>query len=122
MNIFLDTDKRNIRIMCSVQYGDISVTVSEKHYDYDIFFDGVTCKRQTWNSLSSKEARDSMLFMKKIYDTTMECMKGIVVFYEMEGKDTYYINQLYRRMKVPYKEDELCNAIRNTFTTFMREA
>lgn len=123
MNIFLDTDERSIHIRCSTINGEgVKVHVLKKNWDNDLIYDGTNCRRRRGNELFYEELCDELPLLKRIYDTTMECMKGLVVFYEMEGKDTYYINHLYRRMKVHYSEEDLCNAIRNIFTTFVREA
>lgn len=122
MNLFLATDKYSIHIQCSVINDEyIDVHVLEKHINYNIHFDGVTARKQEWDSLSSEEASNASQLLKRVYNVTMEQIKWLVTFYRMEGKDTYYINRLYARINVPYKEDVLCNAIRNIFTTFVRE-
>ena len=122
MNLFLATDKYSIHIQCSVINDEyIDVHVLEKHRNYNIHFDGVTARKQEWDSLSSEEASNASRLLKRVYNVTMEQIKWLVTFYRMEGKDTYYINRLYARINVPYKEDVLCNAIRNIFTTFVRE-
>lgn len=122
MNLFLATDKYSIHIQCSVINDEyIDVHVLEKHSNYNIHFDGVTARKQEWDSLSSEEASNASQLLKRVYNVTMEQIKWLVTFYRMEGKDTYYINRLYARINVPYKEDVLCNAIRNIFTTFVRE-
>lgn len=122
MNLFLATDKYSIHIQCSVINDEyIDVHVLEKHSNYNIHFDGVTARKQEWDSLSSEESSNASQLLKRVYNVTMEQIKWLVTFYRMEGKDTYYINRLYARINVPYKEDVLCNAIRNIFTTFVRE-
>lgn len=125
MSLFLVTDKCPIRVQCAVMndgYIDVHVLEYHRKYRYSIHFDGVTARKQEWDSLSSEEVSDALPLLKSVYNIVMEQMKLLVTFYKLEGKDTYYANRLYDRINVPYKEDMVCNAIRNTFTTFMREA
>lgn len=125
MSLFLDTNKCPVRVQWAVMndgYIDVHVLEDHRKYRYSIHFDGVTARKQEWDSLSSEEASYALPLLKSVYNVVMEQLKWLVTLHRMEGKDTYYINRLYARINVPYKEDMVCNAVRNTFTTFMREA